>query len=440
MTFFEKHPKSTMRTACGSRLIAGLFSLACLPALAADFSYSGYGTLGYARSDQPFTYQRFISDRGTVKVDSLVGLQLDASFANKFGATVQAKFAPSTTSDTSYQGSISWAFLTYRPTNDWLFRLGKQRIPLYLFSETYDVGATYDFARLPVEMYSIVPSNDATGLSVSKVWALEGGDLSLDGTWGVSKNEVRIWVRDTIPGAQSAGALFERFDLTGGGLVLSYKAASQVFRLGLFTAKLKLHSGQPLTSNYPFVQLAPSVGYYQTAPSLPGPGLQTVDSVTNTTLTVGADVTLPADFRVLAELADSRVPRSAYAPQGIRGYLSVLKRYGNWTPYATYSFMRSPSKSLDDYESVNSNRVPAALTGAAQINASQRAGADVIFAFQQQTLAAGTSYSFSATSKLKAEFSRTHVGAVSTLVDAPQGADIRNQNINVLTLSYSFVF
>jgi hypothetical protein len=52
----------------------------------------------------------------------------------------------------------------------------------------------------------------------------------------------------------------------------------------------------------------------------------------------------------------------------------------------------------------------------------------------------GTSYSFSATSKLKAEYMRTHIGQVSSLVDAPSGGNIRDQNINVYSLSYNFVF
>ena len=36
-------------------------------ALGVDFAVSGYGTLGYANSNQPYAYQRFISDSGTLK-------------------------------------------------------------------------------------------------------------------------------------------------------------------------------------------------------------------------------------------------------------------------------------------------------------------------------------------------------------------------------------
>ena len=41
---------------------------------------------------------------------------------------------------------------------------------------------------------------------------------------------------------------------------------------------------------------------------------------------------------------------------------------------------------------------------------------------------------------LKAEFMRSHIGQMSSLVDAPPGGNIRNQNINVFSLSYNFSF
>ena len=69
-------------------------SFVSFPALGADFSISGFGTLGYARSDQPYNYQRFIDDSGTFKRDSVAGIQMDAQFADRFGATMQVKACP----------------------------------------------------------------------------------------------------------------------------------------------------------------------------------------------------------------------------------------------------------------------------------------------------------------------------------------------------------
>jgi hypothetical protein len=428
-------------------LLAVLMNLAALPVAAVDFSVapvdfsvSAFGTLGYARSDQPYTYQRFIDKSGTFMRDSLAGLQVDARFADKFGATVQVKVAPDTVSDNSYEGTVSWAFLSYRPTNDWLIRAGKQRIPLYLYSETVDVGVTYDFARLPTEMYSISPSNDFTGLSFSKNWGVEGGDVSLDGYWGKSKADERFWFRDNIPPVQKSGAKFVGLDVEGGGLVLSYKRNEDTYRAGVNRAVFKRRDGGPIPTTYPFITLSPGIGYFQIDASLPGPGVPTTDNVTITVVTLGAEVGLGSGFRVVGEFAHSFVPSTEISAASNRGYVSLLKHADKWTPYVIYAFLRSQPGERNLYNNVNYNMVPDFVPGAVLINASQRAGADGLIAWDQSSWAVGTSYSISATSKVKAEYLRTHIGQMSSLVDGPPGSNIRDQNINVYSLSYNFVF
>ena len=433
----------TMTCRCLLSSLAALSLVGALTSAAAadtDFSVSGFGTLGYARSDQPYGYQRFIDDRGTLQRDSVAGLQVDARFGGGFGATAQVKAAARTDRDTGYEASIAWAFLSYRPSNDWLFRLGKQRIPLYLNSQNYDVGATFDFARLPTEMYSITPSNDAIGLSFTRTWRIDESEVAVDGYWGESTNDYRVWLRDAIPGVQASGPVFAELKLRGGGLILTYKAPQLALRFGVHRALAWRRDRQPLALHFPFVSLGPGVGYYQVDPSLPGPGVALADGVTNTTITLGAEFALPADIRIVTEFASSKVPDSDIAPQGARGYVGVLKTIDKWTPYVTYAFLRSPSSQRALYNAVNGNTVPAAVPGAAVVNASQRAGADQVQTSEQHSWAIGSSYSFSATSKLKFEYQVTRIGDSSRLVDAPPASDVRNTRIGVFSISYSVVF
>lgn len=418
-----------------------LATFVSFPALAADFSISGFGTLGYARSDQPYNYQRFINDSGTFKRDSVAGIQMDAKFADRFGATVQIKAAPNTASDQGYEGTVAWAFLSYRPSNDWLFRIGKQRIPLYLYSQNYNIGVTYDLARLPTEMYSISPSNDFNGVSASKNWELDNGELVVDGYLGKSDLDVRFWFRDGVPPTSNPGAVFLPLGVTGGGLAVSYKRKEDVFRVGLGRVQISeknRSNSYPVT--YPFVTLFPNVGYYQVDSSLPGPGIPTIDSYGYKTITLGADVGLGSGFRVMTEFARSLVSKTSFSTQSVRGYVSVLKRIDRWTPYVAYAFLHSDRAQLDVRANVNGNAVPNFIPGAAQINASQRTGADGFLVFDQSSVALGSSYALSANSSIKAELMRTRVGQVSSLVDGPPGSNIRHQNINVFSVSYNFVF
>ncbi len=181
------------------------------------------------------------------------------------------------------------------------------------------------------------------------------------------------------------------------------------------------------------------MGYYQISDSLPGPGVRLVDDVLSTTITAGADVKLPAGFRTIAEFArntaDSRV-----APQGNRGYAAILKQIGPWTPYVSYAFLRSPQSQRDLANRIDTNTVPPFIPNAALINATQKFGADQFLFYHQSSWAFGTSLSFSATSKLKGEFLRTHVYDGTTLIDSPGSTFVRDQAVNVYSISYSVVY
>ena len=58
-----------------------------LSASAVDINWSGFGTAGYTISDQPYKYQRFIDDHGTLKSDSILGAQVDVKFNQQWGGS-----------------------------------------------------------------------------------------------------------------------------------------------------------------------------------------------------------------------------------------------------------------------------------------------------------------------------------------------------------------
>ncbi len=428
-------PGCRRAAACAALCIVG-----AAPAHAADLSASGYATIGYARSDQPYTYQRFIDDGGTLRRDSVAGVQLDARLGAGFGATVQLKAAPSSSSDERYQASLAWAFVSYRPDNDWLFRVGKQRIPLYLYSETVDVGATYDYARLPTEMYSISPSNDFVGASFARAWKAGSGEFSVEGYLGQSRSHYRLWLREEVPNAFAQGAFFAGLTLKGAGLALNYKADDRAFRLAVLRASGRPSNGSPFAVGFPFVEIAPGIGYYQVDPSLPGPGVRFASQVNMTLVTAGFDWHVTPRWQVMGEFARSITRGDDLGPQGSRGLLAVFAKAGHWTPYLGYSFLTSPERQRGLYRSLNDNVLPPAVVGAAQLNALQRTGADQLLVFDQSTWAVGTSYAVSASSKIKAEFARTRIGDVSSLVDPLPGTTVRDATIKVWSVSYSVVF
>ncbi|MBK1640626.1 hypothetical protein CKO12_01770 [Chromatium okenii] len=423
-------------------LLAALLSLGAHPALALDLSWSGYGTLGYVRSDQSYLYQRVITDRGTFARDSLFGVQLDAKFNPHWSATVQAQISPADDDDNRWNPTLSWAFLSWRPDDDWLLRLGKLRIPGYLNSENKDVGWTFDYARLPIEVYSSSPTVDFTGLSIGKTWGLGAGDLNLELFWGSADSAWRVSVRDTIPGYFAAGEYFIPIRVEAKGVVLSYREQENIFRFSFYKPSGEQRiDGQKWIYHLPLVSPLPGISYYAIQPEIAlGTEIPSGRTEDFSVTIVGTDIGLGYDIRLAAEYVRRLVK---YAEDGINsngGYASLRKRIGKWTPYLYYAWLRSEDNALDLSLALNQSSVPKWLPGAALINTSQRVVADIFIAYDQQTWALGTSYALTSTSKIKLEWARTHIGMASSFVDTPAGGEVSDEDINLFSLSYHFVF
>jgi len=403
-------------------------------AWALDVVMSGFGTVGYAISDKPYRYQRFIDDSGTFKRDTVLGAQADVKLTSQWSATGQVLVAPSLGNDDDWSLTTSWAFVSWRPSNDWLLRLGKQRVPLYLNSENRDVGQTYDFAQLPMEMYSISPSTDLTGLYVSRTWAPELGEVTLDTFAGGADLKARAYARD-------GGALFlpVRTDVIGAALTLRQDKAT--WRISYHHTTTRLQGGSDLPSHYPYVSLGNGLGYYQVSDQQPGPGVAYASHIVNDVITLGADVELLPTWRVVSELARNIQMRTENGANTAGGYVALLHKVGSFTPYVSYARLRSMGSSVSVVRQLDASVLPDYVPGADLINMSQRYAADIVQVYDQDSLALGTSFALTPQSKLKAEWLRTRIGNRSAMVDSPAGGDvIRRARINVLSLNYSFAY
>lgn len=423
-------------------IVRGFLAMAALagslPAGAAELSVSGFGTAGYAVSDQGYKYLRFVDDSGTFKRDSILGAQVDAKFGDGFGLTLQGKVAPSMKSDKNEVASVSWAFLSWRPSNDWLVRLGRVRVPIYLYSENMNVGTTFDFAQLPVEVYSSAQTTDGDGVDASKTWNIGEDELTLHGYVVSAKTHYRFFLREDIPVLSlSSGAFFVPVKMDMHGMVLTWLRAEDMYRFGIHAGDVNITNEFAMPVNYPYVSLMPGVGYYQTTNALPGPGLSEKKKIHTVVYAMGADMAVGKGFRLVGEYVRRTVPNIDTGPDSRGGYAALLKPIGAWTPYVSVARLKSVPRVRDIYNRVNGN---ATASGSALLNASQRVGADIVMANDQTTWAVGTSYRLSPTSKLKLEWARTRVGDMTYIVDPPPGSDSGRKTLNVLSASYNLTF
>lgn len=442
----------TLMTFSASATAATDFSL-----LGADVSLSAFGTAAYSISDQPYNFERVINDDGTIARDTLAGIQIDAKLTEEFSATVQGKFAPSKEQENRWDPTLVWACLSWRPTNDWLFRVGKQRAPFYLFSESMDIGVTYDFAHLPTEMYSTAPNTDYIGGSFSKNWNIDGGELTLDGYLGRSDASLRIYQRDflnvpQLPTVQ--GANYLNFNMDGIGTILSLNQDEDRYRVGFHYVDVSMKNGQKAMTNYsvmPASYFVPAM----IAPAFTGMAYTVLPKdysteLTSIAFTLGVEYHLPENFRLLGEYSHRIMVDSKTGLNTNGGYVSLFKEIDDWTPYISFAMLQSRSDILDSYEAANAYsgvsaksiaaKIPAVQDAVKTINASQRVVADYLSAFDQHTIAIGSSYRLTPTQKIKVEWSRTRVGVTSSFVDAPSGGSVSHEDINVFSFSYNVVF
>jgi hypothetical protein len=431
-----------------SLVMAAVFGLSAMATEAAEVSLSGFGTLGYAQSNQSYNFERFIDNNGTFARDSIAGVQADIKITDEIGATVQGKFAPSIDNDNSWNGTLSWAFLSWRPSNDWLIRAGKQRLPVYLYSESTDVGVTYDFAHLPAEMYSISPSTDYVGISVAKTWNPDLGELTLDGYAGNIGTSWRIYQRDNVPLPPPAqpGVSFKDISVDSRGLALTLLRDEDKYRASMHTQTTSISPASPGA----YSQLsAAQLGLPFVAAGAAYMPQTSVTNVNSVVYTLSAEIKLPQDFRAIGEYGRRKITNALTGIDTNGGYFSLLKDIDAWTPYVSYAVIKSRADALSLYQAMNGNANglidlgiggPAVAAAVAGINASQRVLADGLLVYDQNTIALGTSYRLSPTQKIKMEWARTHVGVASSFVDAPSFGNVSNQNIDVLSFSYNVVF
>lgn len=418
-------------------LVLGCFGLA--EGAEADLAVSGFATLGYARSDRDFAYLRYIDNGGTFKADSLAGLQAEARFTAQWGATLQAVASAPRRHDEGYETEIRWAFVSYRPNNDWLLRAGRLRPPVLINTQTSEVGVTYDPVRLPAEVYSLSPVYDIDGAAVTKTWALSGSEINIDGYWGKSYIAYRLpFQRDPSVGQspQFAGSFppqqYVPENITFKGVVLSHSSNRYLVRAGLHRADATPRDGQAFIETFqptPVPGPAPFGGtVYQAVPT---------SAIRITAITLGAEWRL-AEWHLLAEYGQRDVKGTSIGLASKSAYATVARNLGRWTPYATYARLISDREVRKLYQEVNSTPVPLAVQGPPFLLPANyhQFLADLTTVYDQYSTMLGVSYSFSATSKLKFEWMRTKIGLRSALVDSA----VSNTRLNVLSVSYAVAF
>lgn len=149
--------------------------ISSLPALA-DVTFNGFGQLvvGSTLSNDHVVPGVDYHADPSFKPESLFALQVQTALTDKLTATAQI-VANGKLND--YTPTFEWAYVSYWLGEHWQIKAGRQRIPLYRYSDYLEVGDAYPWIRPPQSVYQGAISNydglSAAGYYETGRWTLQ---------------------------------------------------------------------------------------------------------------------------------------------------------------------------------------------------------------------------------------------------------------------------
>lgn len=133
---------------------------------------------GFARNEDGTPNDNAIySDSISYRPDTNYGVQFKSDLTR--GLTVTAQIAGRGAQD--FKTELEWAYLSYDLTPNTTLQAGRQRMPLYYYSDFIDVGYAYHWIRPPVDVYS------------NTLTTYEGFSLTHNGSLGNWTTKTRLY-------------------------------------------------------------------------------------------------------------------------------------------------------------------------------------------------------------------------------------------------------
>lgn len=157
-----------------------------------SFSFSGFGTLGAVRTNTDQV--KFGRDRqsyggattnATVDVDSNLGLQATASVNKWLSGTAQLLTVKRQTEE-HLTTEAEWGFVKVAPLEGLAIRGGRLNVPMFLISDSRNIGYANNWLRAPNEVYGLVSFRRLQGFDVTYQRSIGSTTLTVTALTGTS--------------------------------------------------------------------------------------------------------------------------------------------------------------------------------------------------------------------------------------------------------------
>lgn len=158
----------------------------------ADFDLTGFLSVAAGKLGNDELVLNEYDDDWSITSESVLGLQLDASLTNRLSTTVQVVGRGYSQQSGEQDISIDWAFGRYQLSSLVSIRVGRMRMPLFLYSDVLEVGYAYPWVRPPIDMYQpgVVSLDYFDGADVVVVGAVNNIDYDIQ--LGIGRYDTKV--------------------------------------------------------------------------------------------------------------------------------------------------------------------------------------------------------------------------------------------------------
>src|SRR5690554_879225 len=146
--------------------------------------FNGFFSTGVAKSSNDAGFDG-ITEKTSVADLSLFALQGTFDVSDKS----QAVFQLVGRGAEDWDPVVEWAYLSYRPMNNLQLRAGKMRLPLFMYSDSLEVGYAQPWARPPQSVYGPIAVTSYVGADASYNFNFDNSSLTATAFTGFSDED-----------------------------------------------------------------------------------------------------------------------------------------------------------------------------------------------------------------------------------------------------------
>ncbi|XOZ32552.1 hypothetical protein ACMDCT_10070 [Halomonadaceae bacterium KBTZ08] len=155
-----------------------------------DFRINGFMSTGYARASNDAGYAGITED-SEVRSQTLFAVQGTFDLNDQTKATFQllSRGEPKAAGGDRWETQLEWGYVSHKMDNGLRLRAGKMRTPLFMYSDSLDLGYAQPFAKAPDAVYDQVSLSSFTGADATYNFDVLGQSIRTQVFAGHSENQ-----------------------------------------------------------------------------------------------------------------------------------------------------------------------------------------------------------------------------------------------------------